>query len=126
MEKKRKGLTTGINIEGNVNPTINNNVNPDIEMFEGKPRYLTLSDGQVLDRANQPNPNKHIPEMIACNRADKTDLSRGRSKQRRLAMVMRSLDKDTMGLGGKKVNLLSMVRYGTNGPTLKEIEAKLT
>ena len=93
-------------------------------MFNGKPRYLTLSDGQVLDRANQPEPNKHIPAMIACNRANETKLGRGMSKQRRLAMVMRALDKDTQGLNGKE-NLLSLVRYGINGITLKEIQAKL-
>jgi len=30
-------------------------------------RYLTLSDGQVLDRANQPSPNDVIPAMNMCN-----------------------------------------------------------
>ena len=124
MERKRKGLTTGINIEGVNNENVTPDVNPAIEIFEVKPRYLTLSDGQVLDRTYQPEPNKHLPAMINCNRADNTDLSK--SKQRRLAMVLQSLDKDVTGLDGKKVNLLSMVRYGTNGPTLKEIEAKLS
>lgn len=32
-----------------------------------RPRYLTLSDGQVLDRANQPQPNNVIPSMNMCN-----------------------------------------------------------
>ncbi len=31
-------------------------------------RYLTLSDGQVLDRLNQPN-RSNSPEMRACNEA---------------------------------------------------------
>ncbi len=32
-----------------------------------RPRYLKLSDGQVLDRANQPEPNKTLPNMLAAN-----------------------------------------------------------
>ena len=41
-----------------------------VEMFEGKPRFFELYDYQILDRTYQPNPNKHIPEMIACNEAN--------------------------------------------------------
>ena len=86
-----------------------------------RPRYLTLSDGQVLDRANPPLPNpvseSHRVRMLACNRSN--ELSRGISKQRRLAMILRGLDKEiTLD---KRVNILTMVRYGIGGPTLKEV-----
>ena len=91
------------------------------EMFEGKPRYLTLSDGQVFDRTYQPKPNRHLPAMAACNRANGTDLSRGRSKAERLAMLLMALDKDVSGIVGKE-NLLTLVRYGVNGPTFAEIK----
>ncbi len=92
---------------------------------EGEPHYLTLSDGQVLDRANQPEPNKHIPEMIACNRANETDLSRGRSKARRVAMIGMALDKSMTGLDGKRLVLSSLVRYGIGGYTFSEIKELL-
>ena len=55
MEKKRKGLTSGINKEG-----VNIEMVPGeyikmrdgriLEVLPERPRYLTLSDGQVLDR----------------------------------------------------------------------------
>ena len=109
----------------NVQPVKPLNVQPDIEMFNGKPRFLTLSDGQVLDRANQPKPNKHLPVMIAINRADKIKLGKGMSKQRRLAMIIQSLDKDVTGLDSRKENLLSMVRYGIGGMTLAEVRSEL-
>jgi len=92
------------------------------EMFEGKPRYLTLSDGQVYDRAKQPLPTQcplWVSSLPACNR--KLDLSRGMSKQRRLAMIIRELDKDVSGLGNNKVNLQTMVRYGISGMTLDRV-----
>lgn len=43
----------------------------EVEMFEGKPRYLVLSDGQVLDRANQPTSNMYIKERNAMYLADR-------------------------------------------------------
>jgi len=92
-----------------------------VELFNGKPRHLTLSDGQVLDRANQAKPNKHIPEMAACNRANEADLSRGMSKAKRVAMIMRALDRTMTGLDGKPVKLGSMVRLGVSGYTFQEI-----
>jgi len=94
-----------------------------VEMFNRKPRYLKLSDGQVLDRTYQPEPNKHLPEMAACNR--ETDLSRGMSKAKRLAVIMRALDRDVTGLDGKRVTLGSMVRYGVSGPTMDEVRVAL-
>ncbi len=40
------------------------------ESLPERPRYLTLSDGQVLDRLNQPMPNKsNCHDMQACNEA---------------------------------------------------------
>ena len=48
MRKARQGRTERVE-QGKVEQP---------EMFEGKPRYLVLSDGQILDRANQPKPNK--------------------------------------------------------------------
>ena len=114
MKRRREGLTSGVNEEG---------VNE--EMFEGKPRYLTLSDGQVFDRTYQPEPNKHLPAMIACNQANELDLSRGRSKTERVARIMRALDKTMTGLDGKPLNLGSMVRYGVEGYTFSEISQLL-
>ncbi len=32
-----------------------------------RPRYLTLSDGQVLDRLNPPQPQYHTRSMNMCN-----------------------------------------------------------
>ncbi len=135
MERKRKGLTTGVNIEGvnnipDVNPQMLHrpngaDYNPEELLSDGRKRYLVLSDGQVFDRANQPKPNRHIPEMIACNESDKVDLSRGRSREKRLALLLRALDRDFTGLTGKE-NLLDKVRYGLDGSTLREIRDSLT
>ena len=69
MKRKREGLTSGINKEGvNIVPASY------VEGLNGKryqslperPMYLTLSDGQVLDRLNQPE-CKTIPGMKECN-----------------------------------------------------------
>ena len=105
MKKTRQGRTERVEQSG-------------VEQFEGKPRYLKLSDGQVLDRANQPNPNKHLPVMIACNRDYRCKMSR----QEQLGRLLVSLNKEITGLDGKKLNLLGMVRYGIGGPTFKEIK----
>ena len=37
------------------------------EVLPERPRYLTLSDGQVLDRANQPEPDIQMRAMNFCN-----------------------------------------------------------
>jgi len=121
MKKRREGVTK----QGVTGEDEFQNVTPDIEMFNGKPRYQILSDGQVWDRTYRPLPNKHLPGMAACNRAKETDLSHGRSKQRRLAMIIQAFDKDITGLDGKRVNLLSLVRYGVEGLTLAEIKEEL-
>ena len=68
-----------------------------IELFEGKPRFITLSDGQIWDRAKVVEPTnleafqrKYGRAMEACNRANETDLSRGMSKAKRLALIDRT------------------------------------
>ena len=127
MEKKRQGLTKGINKEG----LTEQGLTKDGTFFKGdveyvpasyglpeRPRFLKLSDGQVLDRANQPNPNKHLPAMIACNRDYRCKMSR----QEQLGRLLVSLNKEITGLDTKRVSLLGMVRYGIGGLTFKEIK----
>ena len=64
MEKKRKGLTSGINIEGLTEGGLTKEgtffkdgieMVPPFGALPARPRFLTLSDGQVLDRANKPD-----------------------------------------------------------------------
>ena len=43
----------------------------------------------------------------------------------KLLQVCNALDKTVTGLDGKRVNLLSMVRYGVNGPTLTTVSETL-
>ena len=117
MRKKREGVTKeGVTGEGEPQ-----NVTP--EMFEGKPRSLKLSDGQVLDRANQPKPNKHLPRMEACNRAN--DYRNTMSQKEKLARLLISLDKTMTGLDGKPLRLSTLVRYGIGGFTFDEIKELL-
>lgn len=47
-------------------------------------------------------------------------------KAAKLLMICKSLDKETIGLDGKRVNLLTMVRYGVEGPTFKEVRDRLS
>ena len=46
-------------------------------------------------------------------------------KAAKLLLICNALDKEVIGLDGKKVNLLSMVRYGVNGPTLEKVKIQL-
>ena len=89
------------------------------EMFEGRLRYLVLSDGQVLDRANQPSPNKHLPGMEACNRVNDShpvieqdhgilDALTDKTKRKKLEKITQSL---------KDFNASKEIRYGISGPT---------
>lgn len=112
-ERKRKSRTN----DKDVLPDTLANVLP--EMFEGKPRHLTLSDGQAFDREYRPNPNRHIPEMIA----NEERLGKGTDTEKaaKLLMVIRAMDKEVRGLDGK-VNLLTMTRYGVSGQTLAELK----
>ena len=98
-----------------------------VEMFEGKPRYLKLSDGQVLDRAKRVEATnleafraRYGNAMLACNRANA--YRNTMSQQEKLGRLLVSLDKAITGLDGKKVSLLDTVRYGIGGPTFAEIK----
>jgi len=46
-------------------------------------------------------------------------------KAAKLLLICRALDREVTGLDGKRVNLLSMVRYGVFGPTLKQVKESL-
>ena len=83
MRKRRSNKAEGLTGENEPE-----NVRP--EMFEGKPRYLTLSDGQVWDRTYRPLPNKHLPGMVACNRASDYRSTKG-SMGKRLAEIKEEL-----------------------------------
>ena len=119
---KRKRSNTD---QGNTGTNSKENVLP--EMFEGKPRYLTLSDRQVLDRTYQPEPNKHIPEMIAANRVNETRLGSGLDveKAAKLLMIANSLNRDYIALDGKKGKLSDLVRYGIDGLTMTQVKERL-
>ena len=75
MRKRREGVTK----QGVTLSKSDKNVTPKVEMitdqFGTRPRFLKLSDGQVLDRANLPKVTKMVtrPEamrMAMANRAD--------------------------------------------------------
>ena len=121
MRKVREGRTQRVEQDRVEQKALHTqSVTPDIEMFEGKPGFLKLSDAQVLDRANQPLPNKHLPGMLACNRAN--DYRNTMSRQERLGRLLIALDKEVTGLDGKRLNLGTQVRYGINGWTFKELK----
>lgn len=119
-----------------VQPEVVVNVQPDVEMFNGKPRYLTLSDGQVFDRTYQPEVNKKLQwvsnvKVINKEKAEKYRLWReGKAggtdhmTAAKLLMVCNALDKQMPGLQGKE-NLLDMVRYGVSGPRMSSVKASL-
>jgi len=54
-----------------------------------RPRYLTLSDGQVLDRKYTPA-HKYHPFMAACNDAWGAVLGKGLSAEERLSLLAKS------------------------------------
>lgn len=92
-----------------------------------RPRFLKLTD-QVLDRASQPKTKKVMPEMKACNDAWGQRLGKGTDKEKlaKILTVAKSLDKDIVGLSGKKENLMDLVRYGVSGPTLNQANTILS
>jgi len=126
--ERQKGITgTGITDNG-ITQGEDNGVGI-TEMFEGKPRFLKLSDGQVLDRAKKVGATnleafQRKYAMLACNRAN--DYRNTMSRAEKLARLLRALDKDITGLDRKRLNLLSTVRYGIGGLTFKEIKEELT
>ncbi len=69
MEKKRKGLTSGVNNEM-VPASYVQGITDKFKSLPERLRYLELSDGQVLDRLNQPEGHTSgdfIIRMRACN-----------------------------------------------------------
>lgn len=44
----------------------------------------------------------------------------------KLLLVCKSLDKDVTGLGGVRENMLDLVRYGINGPTMRDVYHSLS
>ena len=124
MRKRREGVTK----QGVTSPKSDKNVTPEVEMvtdqFGTRPRFLKLSGGQIYDRAKPVEATnieafrmKYGSAMIACNRVKGLKMS----KQERLGRLLMSLDKDITGLDNKRLNLLTTVRWGISGKTLKEI-----
>ncbi len=104
-KRKKRGTTTRDDAAGTT-------------MFEGRLRYLVLSDGQVLDRANQPSSNKHLPGIEACNRVNDSrpvikqdsgilDALTDKTKRKKLEKITQSL---------KDFNVSKEIRYGISGP----------
>ena len=94
------------------------------EFLPERSRYLTLSDGQVFDRTNQPIATKTLPGIKAANDAYFGIIREERGilhalvdpgKRRKLEKICQSL---------KEHNVLSEVRYGVTGPTF-DIVAEL-
>ena len=90
MRKRRKGVTReGVTEEGVTKDGtyFKDGVEmvPPLGTLPARPRYLTLSDGQILDRANQPKPDLtlwpgwKIVAMRNCNEADKMKPLKGKA-----------------------------------------------
>ncbi len=125
MEKKRQGLTSGVNKEGvnieMVPASFVQGRNGKHEFLPERPRYLTLSDGQVLDRLNQPTTSKSLPGMEAANDSYFTiikqepgilDALTDKTKRKKLEKITQSL---------KDFNVSKEIRYGISGPTFDVI-----
>ncbi len=121
MEKERQGLTTGVNKEGvNIETVPASYIQGNKgrhEFLPERPRYLTLSDGQVLDRLNQPTATKELPGMRAANDSYSgiirqepgiLDALTDPAKRKKLEKIHQSL---------KDFKVSKEVRYGVSGPT---------
>ena len=88
-----------------------------IEFLPERPRYLTLSDGKVLDRANQPEANKELPGMKAANSAYGNVIRQTPGILDALVdpIKRKKLEKTHQSL--KAHNVLKEVRFGVSGPT---------
>ncbi len=118
MEKKRQGLTSGVNEEGvnieMVPASFVQGRNGKHEFLPERSRYLTLSDGQVLDRLNQPAVKKQIPGMEAVNDSRPVikqdsgmlDALTDKTKRKKLEKIHQSL---------KDFNVSKELRYGISG-----------
>lgn len=76
MKRKRQGLTPGVNNEGvNIEMVPASYVQGITGIFEAlpeRPRYLELSDGQVLDRLNQPEAHPSGDMILRMQRANES------------------------------------------------------
>ncbi len=76
-QRKRRGDNEGVTEQGVTQETVPQSYVPGLtekgltskfKSLPKRPRYLTLSDGQVLDRLNQPQPNTQGSQpMQRCN-----------------------------------------------------------
>ena len=48
-----------------------------------------------------------------------------KEKAKKLVKIAYALDREIVTLGGEKVNLMDMVRYGVNGPTIRQVKGEL-
>ena len=73
------------------------------------------------------NPQDVLPEMegLTMISGGVKPIYVGVEKAAKLLMICNALDKSVHGLDGKKVSLLSVVRYGISGPTFTEIKGQL-
>jgi len=114
------------------NPETPKNVQPEIvpasyiygnkgkyEFLPERPRFLTLSDGQILDRLNQPDPIGTLSGMSASNDFTVTGHSAGLlesivdpTKRKKLEKIYTSL---------KNRGLQREVRYGVYGPDFETV-----
>ena len=114
---KEKDVTQGCNAEEVVPASYVQGRNGMHEFLPERPRYLTLSDGQVLDRLNQPTASKSLPGMEAANDSYFTIIEQepgilealtDKTKRAKLEKITQSL---------KDFNVSKEIRYGVSGPT---------
>ena len=87
MQKMREGVTKqGVTDEGVTMVPASYVMGLNGKMYEALPereRYLKLSDGQVLDRLNQPEANASGDFMLRMQRCNESSYNYRPSKQRR-------------------------------------------
>ena len=87
-QKARKGMTSGMTEQGMTGQGMTKEgtyfkdgvemvlasyvqgITGKFEVLSERPRYLTLSDGQGLDRLNQPEPDTQMRAMNFCNESE--------------------------------------------------------
>jgi len=118
MQKKRSNKA-GSNIGGS-------NMVPPLGTLPERPRYLTLSDGQVLDRANPPKGKVNEYDLNGYRAL----IQEGTEKEYGLILSladpvrMKKIQAITDSL--KRHDVLEGVRYGIWGPTFKSIDKLFT
>lgn len=95
------------------------------EFLPERPRYLELSDGQVLDRLNQPTANKELPGMKAANDSHFSIIRQEPGMLSALTdpIKRKKLEKITESL--KTFNVSKEVRYGIEGPSFDMVDELL-